>query len=104
MSKMFEHLHLVCTCTSTDHLVEVVANDDPQDDDVFWIQVQLHPQRWYWRIWIGLKYIFGYRCSYGHWDSAAFDEDEARKLQKFLNNTLNANWKALPLIGPTTLN
>ena len=39
------------------------------------------------RTWLALRYIFGYRCKYGHWEEAVFSEEQiillAEKIKDF---------------------
>lgn len=79
--------HIICQCHSTDHLVQFSADDPDEEDSVCYISVQLHPtHRWYERVWRALKYIFGYKCRYGHWDCTSLSQEEAQKLFVFLKN------------------
>lgn len=81
-----EHHHIVCSCHSPEHIVEFVVNDEPDDPDLFWVQVQLRQWRpWWKRVWVALRYVFGYQCRYGHWDSASVSREEATKLRDYLN-------------------
>lgn len=78
---------VVCSCSSPDHIVQFVHDDDSESSygEVLYIQVQLHQYHpWYQRMWIALKYIFGYESRYGHWDCTTMNKTEARKLFEFL--------------------
>jgi len=79
-----------CACSSTDHTIKLClfgANKD--DEPELYMEVQL-PQRrsWYQRVWVAVKYIFGYQCRYGHWDTFSFDVESAKEMKDVLKNYL----------------
>lgn len=50
-----------------------------------YMEVQLHTcKNIFKRLWVALKYIFGYKCAYGTWDSFIFGKEEEIKLYEFL--------------------
>ena len=78
----FAYHHVICTCTSADHDIRFVK--DTRDGDV-WVEVQLVAVDNIWRrIYNAIRYIFGYRSKYGHWDTTLISKEEAKKLQHFL--------------------
>jgi hypothetical protein len=77
--KLEETEILLCRCHSDEHQILVHFNED---DKELYLDVHLSPYHNFWqRLWRGLKYIFGYRCKYGHWDCFIFNENNADKLQ-----------------------
>lgn len=40
------------------------------------------------RIKPATKYLFGYRCRYGHWDCVLLDRDKAEALRDFIDEFL----------------
>lgn len=60
-----------CQCSSDEHTLKFVldeACDDITDLEI-WTSVFLYQyQSWWKRVWIAIKYIFGYTSRYGHWD------------------------------------
>ncbi len=79
--------HIVCSCGSSEHVLEFMFDIDekePQFDHIY-TQVQLHQYRTFReRVWVAIKYIFGYKCRYGVWDCTVMEKEEAKKLYKFL--------------------
>ena len=75
---------LICTCSSLEHQMLFWYDKETR---LFAIEVHLCTHRGFFkRLWIGLKYAFGYKCMYGNWDEFLFDKDEVKKLYDFLKN------------------
>ena len=74
---------LLCRCHSDDHQILVHYNED---DNEMYLDIHLCSYYGFWqRVWRGLKYIFGYRCKYGHWDVFIFNENDTDKLQAMVD-------------------
>lgn len=57
----------------------------PEDNEVY-MAVHLIPEYNIWkRIWTAIKYIFGYKSRYGHFDEFIFDKSDADRLQKIVD-------------------
>jgi hypothetical protein len=75
----------ICECHSTEH--QLVFRHDP-DDEYHELFIDVHLRTYknvFKRIWVSLKYIFGYKCRYGHWDEFIFNKDDAQRLIGILN-------------------
>ena len=89
MTRDFEEL-LVCKCESAEHqLIFKGVKFMVDEEEKHWVFVTTHlaPSRFWSRLWHGLRYIFGYRCKYGHFDEVILTEDHVEKLEnvvKFL--------------------
>ena len=57
---------------------------DDEDRDVY-VSVHLSPDSFWKRIWNSIKYIFGYRCMFGHFDEFVFKKQDAGKLQRVVD-------------------
>lgn len=79
------HELFVCQCSSVEHQVIFSYDEDDEDKDVY-VSVHLVPE---WNIWkrikMAIKYIFGYRCRYGHFEEFIFNKKDADKLQEIVN-------------------
>lgn len=87
-----EHNDLfICKCHNTEHQLIFSYNDDWDNHEVY-MSVHLLPEYSIWkRVWYAIKYIFGYRCRYGHFDEFIFQSKDAEKLiniAKYLNRNL----------------
>ena len=60
-----------CACKHPEHTITYSMYDDEED---VYMYVHLNHDRWYKRVWNALKYIFGYRCKYGHFDEFIINE------------------------------
>jgi hypothetical protein len=100
--------HFVCECHSDEHTTrwDYVENPDFGSElstSVFlnndFIRLDLNIPIWvpdfvyhsiYWiaarirRTWIGIKYIFGYKCKYGHWDCFNLHPEDCDRLIEFI--------------------
>lgn len=113
------HEYLECACDSDEHVVRIsyfVNKDGDFDDDEIYISVQL-PDQTFWgyvewltpseaevpwwkvwklidytpgRLWAGLRYIFGYKCKYGHWETTSVKYSSAVRLRELLDKYINS--------------
>ena len=64
--------HIICACYSDEHTLRLTHfKADPErdsSDEVYW-SVYLNPYPWYKRLWVAVRYVFGYRSKFGSWDS-----------------------------------
>ena len=72
-----------CECGSDEHTLRFVLSLDegstPRIPELY-TSTFLSERVWYQRIWPGIKYIFGYKCRYGHWDVFSLQEEDAERL------------------------
>lgn len=72
-----------CECGADEHTLKFVVDKE-------W--GQLHAtiflndyNQWHKRVWNGIKYIFGHKCKYGHFDSWILRREDADRLKMVLN-------------------
>ncbi len=70
---------MICQCSSTEH--QVVYWVDEEDSQVY-VSVFLSPLPLIERIGAAIKYIFGYKCRYGHWEEFVLGEEHREDLVK----------------------
>lgn len=68
----FENFIIICECHSVEH--QVVFRYDDEDDEVY-MNIYLNKPSFLKR----LKYLFGYKCRFGHWDEVIIHKDKFRK-------------------------
>jgi hypothetical protein len=91
--------HTVCSCTSPDHTLhwdyepgEEIIDDEGNPSgykypDELYCYVNLSWNDSFWkRTWKAVKYIFGRRSRYGHFDCFTVEREEAQKLIEFLSD------------------
>jgi hypothetical protein len=69
-----------CACYSDEHVLKFVY--DRKDREIYASIFLNDWQRWYKRLWIAIKYLFRYKCKYGHWDTWLMREED---LDKFIS-------------------
>lgn len=85
-SDLFKKTHFECECDSDEHTFTVRLDTE---DGVMYTSVYLNQYHGFFaRCWLALKYVFGYRCKYGHWDSVLLSEKEATKLRDLCNEAI----------------
>lgn len=88
--KMKEH-KLTCTCGTVEHSWFFCM--DRGDHDELYMTTFLATRPFFWRVKNAIKYIFGYKCLYGHFDETIIDVKEAKKLVEFFNEFISSNEK-----------
>lgn len=77
---MIQNDLFICECHNTEH--QLIFNYFDEDDTVY-VSVHLVPEYRIWkRIINAIKYIFGHRSRYGHFDEFIFQKKDAHKLAK----------------------
>ena len=81
-----------CLCTEAEHCLHLRYFDDESKpcEHLLYIEVYLQRQRWYKRLWRGLKYIFGYKSRYGDFTEIVYDMEKGEELKIFLDEYLKA--------------
>lgn len=73
-----ESQYFECLCHSSEHTLKFYL--DP-DDNIIHSEVFFHQYRSFFkRLLLAVKYLFGYKCRYGHWRP-----EDARRMQSLLN-------------------
>jgi hypothetical protein len=76
---------VLCECHSPEHQFIIIK--DAEDQDV-WLEIHLSKKSGFFnRLWIGLKYAFGYRSKYGDFGSILISLEDQAKIVQLLQNT-----------------
>lgn len=68
-----------CECGSDEHTLRFILSLD--DDSEIYSKVFLNDYRSFWqRLVVSIKYLFGYKCKYGHWDCFIMKAEDAQRL------------------------
>lgn len=68
MIEDFKREYFECSCYSDEHLLTFSFSMDKKYPEVYCHVMLNHNKRWYKRIWIAIKYVFGYQSIYGMFD------------------------------------
>lgn len=64
---------------------QIVISYQEDDYQEVYCNIHLVKRNFFRRLWISIRYIFGYRSRYGNWDEFIFNPDDADKLQKIVD-------------------
>ena len=80
----FDPQYFTCECHSPEHTL--IFTLDRESNEIYTSVFLLEPPSIWRRIWIGIKYIFGYKCKYGHWDCFSLKQKDVYRLINLLMN------------------
>lgn len=79
-----KRLVLICECNSLEH--QVAFWYDEEDNSLYCEPHLTTQNNFFKRILVAIKYIFGYKANYGHWDSTMFKKGDLIKLREYLDS------------------
>ena len=83
--------HIDCNCGSPEHILRFIWDADEQ---TVYTEVQLRQWRNpVQRVWVAIKYVFGYQCRYGCWDCCIMGREAIENLHKWMSTLLQTNEK-----------
>jgi hypothetical protein len=70
IDKIDESQFFECACHSDEHTLRFsfIPSDDPLDNEVYSSVFLNQYHSFFGRLWVAIKYLFGYKCKYGHFD------------------------------------
>lgn len=84
---MEERKIFVCECGNLEHQFAVWYD---LDDESLYFETHLITHRnFFKRLWVGLKYAFGYKSRFGEFDEVILDPNGQNKLFELLRNNFN---------------
>lgn len=69
-----------CDCGSDEHTLRFILDLDEEDPRIYTNVFLNQWHSWYKRVWIAIKYVFGYKCKYGHFDCFILKQADADKM------------------------
>ena len=75
-----EFFYLECSCSSPEHTVRFI-----RDEEFTYMTFFLSEGPWYSRLAKAVKYVFGYKCRYGHFDEVVLGKNEVAELIRVLS-------------------
>lgn len=80
-----------CLCHSPEHTMQFWMDED--NPPTLYAHVFLSPDPWWQRIWNSIRYIFGYKCRYGHFDEFLLNPEDCDKFIALLTRYKKASEK-----------
>lgn len=77
-----------CECACSEHVLRFIymgAYKDIEPPQLYLDLFLYHYHNFFQRIWIAIKYIFGYKCKYGHFDNWIIDVKDAQRFRDMVN-------------------
>ena len=89
--KEFEHVYIECVCDCQEHVLRITFDPNICEDHCggdLWTEVYLNKKLpWYKRIWLAVKYMFGYQSRFGAFDNITLKPEHYNKLRELLNKS-----------------
>lgn len=86
----FERHYIECACDSPEHLLRIAYFSDEPDE--IYLDTPLNfNYSFFKRIWLAIKYIFGYRSRYGFYQEFVLTPERVIGLRDELNKFLELN-------------
>ncbi len=80
-------MYYTCECLSPQHTLRFVY-----DGNDLYTEVYLNQYRnFFKRIWVAVKYVFGYTSKYGHWDTWILNGNDMERLGSMLEKYKGGN-------------
>lgn len=78
-----ETQYFECSCFSPEHTLRF--SYDPEDNELH-THIFLNQYRnVFKRVWVAIRYVFGYKCRYGEWDCWILKPEDVHRLKALLN-------------------
>ena len=78
----FQRQYFECDCHSDEHTLSFSWDDE---ENLLYTSVYLNQYRSFLRrIWVAVKYVFGYKSRYGDWDCFLLRREDAKRLEALL--------------------
>lgn len=81
-----EHMdvtYLDCACYTTEHTLRFVYD---KEDNILYAEMFMSQYHGFFkRCWLAIKYVFGAKCKYGHWDCFILKPTDTHVLRGLLD-------------------
>lgn len=71
-----------CQCSSDEHILKFIY--DEEDKELYTTIYLSQYRNIFKRIWVAVRYIFGYKCKFGMWDCFLFKNEDIKELSELL--------------------
>ena len=76
-----------CKCGTDEHTLRFTL--DKKDREIYTSIFLNNYRNIFQRLFVAIKYIFGYKCEYGHWDCWIMRDEDIQELSKMLKDFNN---------------
>lgn len=78
-----------CVCFSDEHMLKFILDDGKIDnkkdyEPELYCGIFLEETSFFSRLYKAIKYVFGYKCKYGHFGNWVLNKNDADKLKELL--------------------
>lgn len=70
---------MTCKCSSLEHIMIITYDEE----DVF-VSIHLKTLPFFKRIWAAIKYVFGFKCSYGNFEEIILSKSSIPQLKEII--------------------
>jgi len=78
-----------CQCGSSEHILRFTLDASDEDPGIYSSVFLDSDVPWYKRLWMGIKYIFGYRCKYGYFGCWLMKDEDIERFQMMISKYQN---------------
>jgi hypothetical protein len=71
-----------CICAHDEHTIRFTL--DKEEKEIYTSVFLANHRNFFVRIWLAIKYVFGWKCRYGYFANWALNPDDADKLTQML--------------------
>lgn len=89
---MDKKIYLACDCHSVEHITRF-SYFEKEPNEIYMETHITNYMRFWKRLWVAIKYVFGYRSRYGDFDCLIMSASSVVKLRNELNTFLKENDK-----------
>lgn len=85
--------HFDCICDSNEHSLRVTYFVDEWDgieEDEVYLSLFLSDRPLWGRIWQAIKYVFGYKCIYGHFQCITIKREDAERFRNLMDRYIQS--------------
>lgn len=86
-----KHEYVECNCSCEYHTLRFTWDPDPECPEVY-VSVFLNPYFGFFRrLWLAIKYIFGFKSKYGHFDETVLMHDQLKQIRGLCDRFLQTH-------------
>ncbi len=92
-----ENHYFECACWSNEHMLvftyDYCGEDDFRQNEIIVSTFLANDRNFFGRVRDAIKYVFGYKCKYGHFECTIINEFEVLRLKELCDKVINQSKK-----------